>query len=245
MIKQNLYEYLNTNKEYDTISDIKNALCSKKHYNLLHSKHIDDIEPKLAISNMLHDKLNGDFDNKYIVAPKFDRRTKQGKADAEEFDLLHGDKLHITPEQVEIVDRLYNNILSLNIIKNNNYIVTPTLFYDNNNKIKVRPSILIEPGPESNGYIIDIDLIDDVRDYSVYNHYRYNNLSLDVYINKLVYKSIYDEYPKYILFACERGSINQVKQYELTENISYDYLLESILDSDDSGYEDKIYQLIP
>jgi len=45
------------------------------------------------------------FDQQYVVAPKFNRRTKEGKADFEEFQKTHGAKITLTEDEMETVNQ--------------------------------------------------------------------------------------------------------------------------------------------
>ena len=49
-------------------------------------------------------------DSRYIIAPKFDRRTKQGKLDAEDFEIKNAGKKSITQEDRDLAWRMVDSI---------------------------------------------------------------------------------------------------------------------------------------
>ena len=83
-----------TNKEYDALPGIRRSDLWKINKTPLHFKwameHKEDTEDKpkaLLFGSAVHKYVleREDFEKEYAVVPKFDRRTKQGKADYEAF----------------------------------------------------------------------------------------------------------------------------------------------------------------
>ena len=74
-------------KEGISASDLKRMMKSMAHWKYYHD-HPDDSDTDALQFGRAYHKLMlepDDFDNEFIVSPKFDRRTKEGKAAYEEF----------------------------------------------------------------------------------------------------------------------------------------------------------------
>lgn len=50
------------------------------------------------------------FKERYVVAPKFDRRTKDGKAQAEAWEAVNADKTSLTPGDMESVEKMISSV---------------------------------------------------------------------------------------------------------------------------------------
>lgn len=52
------------------------------------------------------------FQERYVVAPKFDRRTKEGKAQAEAWEAENADKTALTAEQMEAISAMVKSVMA-------------------------------------------------------------------------------------------------------------------------------------
>ena len=74
-------------KEGISSSDLKRMMKSMAHWKYYHDNPEDNDTEALQFGRAYHKLMlePDDFDNEFIVSPKFDRRTKDGKAAYEEF----------------------------------------------------------------------------------------------------------------------------------------------------------------
>lgn len=107
-MKPGVYDNL-TNHEYHSGPGINKGLLDVVRRSPAHAKAVldaaNDSEPTAAmqLGTAFHSMLlePQDFERTYVVAPKFDKRTKEGKAGWEAFQAEHGGKQFIDQEQLD------------------------------------------------------------------------------------------------------------------------------------------------
>jgi hypothetical protein len=87
-----------------SFSSLKEFALSPKHYMEYISKKKEST-PDMILGSAFHCFIleNEKFDDRFVVAPKFDRRTKEGKANSEAFDEANKGKEVLTPEQWDVL----------------------------------------------------------------------------------------------------------------------------------------------
>lgn len=93
-----------------SFSSLKEFNLSPKHY-IEYIERKKEATPDMILGSAFHCYIleNEKFDNKYIVAPKFDKRTKEGKANSEAFQLEHTGKETLTPDQWDVLTSCANS----------------------------------------------------------------------------------------------------------------------------------------
>lgn len=99
-------------KDYLSYSQLKAFAKSPNHY-LAYLEQVFEPTPQMTLGSALHSQLltPGLFLDQYAVAQKHDRRTKAGKAAAEEQDKLLEGKTVITPEQMDTIQKIVSAVL--------------------------------------------------------------------------------------------------------------------------------------
>jgi hypothetical protein len=100
-------------RNYLSYSALKAFAKSPNHY--LQYVNREFVEtPAMVLGSALHCAVLEpyEYDKRYIIAPKFDRRTKAGKEQAEAWELAADGKTHITAEQDQAVQAMKHAIRS-------------------------------------------------------------------------------------------------------------------------------------
>lgn len=99
-------------KDYLSYSQLKAFAKSPNHY-LAYLQDELEPTPAMTLGSALHAQLLTPelFLDQYAVAQKHDRRTKAGKAAAEEQDKLLEGKTVITPEQMDTIEKIVSAVL--------------------------------------------------------------------------------------------------------------------------------------
>jgi hypothetical protein len=100
-------------RDYLSYSALKAFAKSPNHY--LQYVNREFVEtPAMVLGSALHCAVlePDEYVNRYVIAPKFDRRTKAGKEQAEAWELASDGKTHITAEQDQAVQAMKHAIRS-------------------------------------------------------------------------------------------------------------------------------------
>lgn len=150
-VKDTFPEYLGK-KDHVSASDLKTFMKSPLlyYYNKYLKKEKDE-ERHFSIGSALHELVLEPemFNTNFVVAPKFDRRTTQGKLDYEEFTLLSEGKTVITLDEMEMIQQMAENATkndTLTELLRDSYreISCYTVDAKTGLKIKMRPDSLSE-----------------------------------------------------------------------------------------------------
>lgn len=98
-------------RDHESSSNLKNILITPVHY-LDRLTEPEKETEALKVGSAIHAAmLEPDlFDQQYVVAPKFDRRTKDGKEGYQAFLDAHPGKKHVMAEDVEFISKLRSKI---------------------------------------------------------------------------------------------------------------------------------------
>jgi exodeoxyribonuclease VIII len=118
-IKDTFEEYL-SKKDHVSASDLKNFLKSPKYYYYEKFEKLEkESKAHFRIGSALHEIILEPqyFQSNYAVSPKFDRRTKDGKAGFDLFELENEGKTIINEEDMEMIRRM-----SLTSLESNTFV---------------------------------------------------------------------------------------------------------------------------
>jgi exodeoxyribonuclease VIII len=158
-VKDTFPEYLGK-KDHISASDIKNFLKSPKYYywNKYLKTEVEDGR-HFAIGSAIHELILEPqlFLSNYIVMPKVDRRTKDGKLQYEQFMFEAQGKTMLDTEEMimitEMVKNATDNKTFMALLENSHRELSAYLVDEKTGlKLKVRPDIL----PQTKSTIIDI-----------------------------------------------------------------------------------------
>lgn len=219
-VKDTFEEYLGK-KDHVSASDIKNFLKSPRYYYYERNEKVEKATGRhFNIGSGLHEIILEPhlFKTNYIVAPKFDLRTKIGKEAKEKFELTSGGKTILFEDEMEMI-----RMISENALKNNSLV---ELMKDSHRevscyttdettglKIRLRPDIL----SATKSTIVDIKscLDSSARKFkSDVFTYSYS-LSASYYCDFIGREN-------YIFAACSKTAPYEVALYGLNDEM-YDY----------------------
>ncbi len=240
---------INVNKDYYvnprlSQSKLKDLKQSPKHF---WDKHIDPSrEPQkdteaMAFGRAVHMYVFEDkkFLETYIVAPKFDKRTKEGKAQHIEFIENNQDKELISIEEWKDAENIRCSIYRKNIGKI--LLTTPALIehelywndiiciLDENENIiefnidcKAKLDYFVEPCEKfPNGLIVDlkttINATSEEFGKSIYKFGYHNQVAFYCKAVKQIYKT--ENYPTFIFIAAEKNSPYECAFYSANEDV--------------------------
>lgn len=156
--------------EYDAInainmSKLKDIKKSPYHFwanHLSPNKQKTEETEALRFGTLCHKFVleHKDFYNDYVIAPKFDKRTKIGKADYEQFVFQHLGKLFTDQEEINIVTQMRAALMrkqaSFVLFKDDAIYEQAMVWNDNGVACKAKLDLYIPPCKEyPNGIIVD------------------------------------------------------------------------------------------
>jgi exodeoxyribonuclease VIII len=216
-IKDTFSEYLGK-KDHISASDIKNFLKSPKYYywnKYLKTEKEDGRH--FAIGSAIHELILEPqlFLSNYIVMPKVDRRTKDGKLQYEQFMIEAQGKTMLDSDEMvmitEMVKNATDNKTFMALLENSHRELSCYLVDDKTGlKLKVRPDIL----PQTKSTIIDIkSCIDSSPKKFKSDVYSYGySLSAAYYCDLLKREN-------YIFAAIEKSQPYQTSLYALSDEM--------------------------
>lgn len=202
------------------------------------------------------------FENEFVIAPKFDRRTKVGKEEAAAWEQANEGKMLVSEEDVENASRMSENLRSLSIYKamQDNYGMAEASFFFTDPvfglNLRIRPDWHIAPCKAfPNGLIIDLKTTDDARPMAFSRTCA--NFSYD--LSSSMYREGFQAYyqtedkPPFIFLVSERNTPFNVKQYKASDlflsvgnaryNRSKELLAESLLMGEWDGYSKDLEEI--
>lgn len=166
------------------------------------------------------------FDDEYIIMPKFDRRTKEGKAAYAEFEAQAAGKIIIDEEQHQAALGMAKNLKTLSIygeMQKYDGLAEASIFFTDptfNLDLRVRPDYFILPCDKyPNGLLIDLKTTDDARDKafsSICGKFAYD-LSAAMYRQGVQIAYETEDKPDFIFLVAERNAPFNVKQYKASD----------------------------
>jgi len=218
--KDTFFEYLGK-KDHVSASDIKNFMKSPRYY--FYKKYEDkktrDEEVRhFIVGSALHESIlePEQFFENYVVSPKFDRRTKDGKQSYENWKMEHEGKRILFEDEMEIIvqmgkNALKNKNLTELIRDSHRELSIYTTDEKTGIKIKMRPDVF----SKNKSTITDIKTCLD----SSPRGFRNDVYSYGYSISDAFYKD-FSNRENYVFCAIEKTPPNQVSLYQLTDEMT-------------------------
>ena len=195
------------------------------------------------------------FEHEFIIAPKFDRRTKVGKEEALAWEQANQGKILVDAEQVEGAKRIVANLQKLSSyadMQNNYGMPEASIFFTDpiyGLELRIRPDWHIAPCKAfPNGLILDLKTTTDARAHAFSK--KCSDFGYD--LSAVMYREGFQQYyqtenkPPFILLVAESSIPHNVKQYKAADlflsvgesryNKSKELLAESLLINEWDGY---------
>lgn len=265
-----LVEYMNR-EEYHACpefssSQLKDMLRSGAHFysnNIL--KEIEhEAKKHLDFGTLAHTLFlePEQFENEFVVGPKFDRRTKVGKEEAATWEANNVGKIIITEELLTGAMRIsekFRSLSSYQLMQNNYGMAEASIFFTDpvfNLPLRVRPDYHLVPCSNfPNGLIIDVKTTIDARPFKFSRSC--SDFGYD--LSAAMYRDGFQQYyrtkdkPPYIFLVAENTAPYNVKQYQASEqflevgdaryNRTKELLAESLLINEWDGYNTDLEEI--
>jgi hypothetical protein len=203
-----------TMKDFISIDELKSFLKSPRNYffeTILHKKETEIYSLGVSVCDLLFNETI--FDEKYIVSPKFDRRTKAGKdayANFTEFESVG--KIILSEEENILIREISTNVLINNELYNqvtdSNYAkICYVIDKKTGLKIKLKADVFLE-----DEYLIDFQSCKESSPTKFKTEIEYHNHNLTAAF-VLDFLNMKD----YIFVSCENKAPYQVCLYSLSE----------------------------
>jgi exodeoxyribonuclease VIII len=220
----------------------ENERESKKHFDFGTLAHTLFLEPE-------------QFENEFVIGPKFDRRTKEGKAEAAAWEAANQGKIIIDQEMLEGATRIAENLRSLSsyeIMQNNPGMAEASIFFTDpiyGLNLRVRPDYHIIPCDEfPNGLIMDVKTSTDARQFKFSKSCADFGYDISAAMYREGFQQYYktEEMPEFFFLVAESTAPFNVKQYRASSlflsigeqryNKAKELLAESLLINEWDGY---------
>lgn len=220
----------------------ENERESKKHFDFGTLAHTLFLEPE-------------QFENEFVVGPKFDRRTKEGKAEAAAWEAANQGKIIIDQEMLEGATRIAENLRSLSsyeIMQNNPGMAEASIFYTDpiyGLNLRVRPDYHIIPCDEfPNGLIMDVKTSTDARQFKFSKSCADFGYDISAAMYREGFQQYYktEEMPEFFFLVAESTAPFNAKQYRASSlflsigehryNKAKELLAESLIINEWKGY---------
>lgn len=202
------------------------------------------------------------FENEFVIAPKFDRRTKAGKEEALAWEQANEGKILVDAEQVEHAKRIVANLQMLSSyadMQNNYGMAEASIFFTDPEfglQLRVRPDYHIAPCRAFPfGLILDLKTTTDARPHAFSK--KCADFGYD--LSAAMYREGFQEYygteqkPPFVLLTAESSIPFNVKQYNASDLFlsvgetryrrSKELLAESLLINEWDGYSTEMEDL--
>ncbi|MDU5771906.1 PD-(D/E)XK nuclease-like domain-containing protein [Acinetobacter sp.] len=207
-------------------SQLKDILRSRAHF---HSNNIlkeNERESKkhLDFGTLAHTLFlePEQFENEFVVGPKFDRRTKEGKAEAAAWEAANQGKIIIDQEMLDGAHRIANNLRSLSsyqIMQKFKGMAEASIFFTDPVyalNLRVRPDYHIIPCDEfPNGLIMDVKTSTDARQFKFSKSCSDFGYDISAAMYREGFQQHYktEEKPEFFFLVAESTAPFNVKQY--------------------------------
>ena len=253
-----------SNEEYHSrpefsSSQLKDILRSGAHFysnNIL--KEVDrETKTAMNFGTLAHTLfLEPDqFENEFVIAPKFDRRTKAGKEEALAWEQANEGKILVDAEQVEHAKRIVANLQMLSSyadMQNNYGMAEASIFFTDPEfglQLRIRPDYHIAPCRAFPfGWIGDLKTTTDARPHAFSKKCADFGYDLSAAMYREGFQQYYgtEQKPPFVLLTAESSIPFNVKQYNASDLFlsvgetryrrSKELLAESLLINEWDGY---------
>ncbi|WP_180023387.1 PD-(D/E)XK nuclease-like domain-containing protein [Acinetobacter sp. YH1901134] len=202
------------------------------------------------------------FENEFVIAPKFDRRTKAGKEEALAWEQANEGKILVDAEQVEHAKRIVANLQMLSSyadMQNNYGMAEASIFFTDPEfglQLRVRPDYHIAPCRAFPfGWIGDLKTTTDARPHAFSKKCADFGYDLSAAMYREGFQQYYgtEQKPPFVLLTAESAIPFNVKQYNASDLFlsvgetryrrSKELLAESLLINEWDGYSTEMEDL--
>ena len=195
------------------------------------------------------------FENEFVIAPKFERRTKAGKEEALAWEQANQGKILVDAEQVEAAKRIVINLQKLSSyadMQNNYGMAEASIFFTDpvyDLPLRIRPDWHIAPCKTfPNGLILDLKTTTDARAHAFSKKCSDFGYDLSASMYREGFQQYYqtEQKPDFVLLVAESSIPFNVKQYKASDlflsvgdtryNKAKELLAESLLINEWDGY---------
>ncbi|WP_336148587.1 PD-(D/E)XK nuclease-like domain-containing protein [Acinetobacter ursingii] len=224
----------------------ENEREAKKHFDFGTLAHTLFLEPE-------------QFDNEFVVGPKFDRRTKAGKEEAAAWEAANEGKIIIDQEMLDGANRIANNLRKLSsyqLMQINPGMAEASIFFTDpvyGLNLRVRPDYHIVPCDEfPNGLLFDVKTTTDARQFKFQRSCSDFGYDISATMYREGFQQHYktEDKPEFIFLVAESSAPFNVKQYRASSlflsigeqryNKAKELLAESLLINEWSGYSTEL-----
>lgn len=207
-------------------SQLKDMARTPAHF---YAKHMTKGNKKaptdsMVLGTLVHTLLLEDdkFESEFAIAPKFDRRTKQGKADAQAFEEANAGKIIINDDMLAVATKMADKLKESNVAKllgTQGALAESSIFYKDENthiECRIRPDFHIPPCSQFPlGLIVDLKTTDDASSSAfmrtIVNFKYHLSAAMYQYGFMACYKT--DDPPPFIWLVIERDAPYGVASY--------------------------------
>lgn len=244
-------------------SQLKDILRSSAHFysNNILKENEREAKKHLDFGTLAHTLFlePEQFDNEFVVGPKFDRRTKAGKEEAAAWEAANEGKIIIDQEMLDGANRIANNLRKLSsyqIMQNNHGMAEASIFFTDpvyGLNLRVRPDYHIVPCDEfPNGLLFDVKTTTDARQFKFQRSCSDFGYDISATMYREGFQQHYktEEKPEFIFLVAESSAPFNVKQYRASSlflsigeqryNKAKELLAESLLINEWDGYSTEL-----
>lgn len=211
-------------------SQLKDMLRSGAHFyshNII-KEHERETKKHLDFGTLAHTLFlePEQFENEFVVGPKFDRRTKVGKEEAAAWEANNIGKIIIDHDQLDGAMRIAENLRTLSSYKDmqNNYgMAEASIFFIDpvfDLSLRVRPDWHIAPcSAFPNGLILDVKTSTDARPFKFSRSCADFGYDLSASMYREGFQQYYgtEDKPDFIFLVAESSAPFLVKQYKASD----------------------------
>lgn len=210
-------------------SQLKDILRSRAHFysNNILKENERESKKHLDFGTLAHTLFlePEQFENEFVVGPKFDRRTKEGKAEAAAWEAANQGKIIIDQEMLDGAHRIANNLRSLSsyqIMQKFKGMAEASIFFTDPVyalNLRVRPDYHIIPCDEfPNGLIMDVKTSTDARQFKFSKSCSDFGYDISAAMYREGFQQHYktEEKPEFFFLVAESTAPFNVKQYRVS-----------------------------
>lgn len=244
-------------------SQLKDILRSSAHFysNNILKENEREAKKHLDFGTLAHTLFlePEQFDNEFVVGPKFDRRTKAGKEEAAAWEAANEGKIIIDQEMLDGANRIANNLRGLSsykLMQDNYGMAEASIFFTDpvyGLNLRVRPDYHIIPCDEfPNGLLFDVKTTTDARQFKFQRSCSDFGYDISATMYREGFQQHYktEEKPEFIFLVAESSAPFNVKQYRASSlflsigeqryNKAKELLAESLLINEWDGYSTEL-----
>lgn len=253
-------------REEFSSSQLKDMLRSGAHFysNNILKESQKEASTAMSFGTLVHTMFlePEQFEHEFAIAPKFNRRSKEGKAEVEAWEITNAGKLPVTEEDVIHAQRIAENLKTLSSyadMQNNYGMAEASIFFVDpifDLKLRIRPDWHIAPCKAfPNGLILDLKTTTDARHHAFQKKCSDFGYDLSASMYREGFQQYYqtEEKPPFILLVAESSIPFNVKQYKASDlflsvgdaryNKSKALLAESLLINEWDGYSTDLEEI--